>query len=330
MTRRPYGGGVQRPTIVFPGGEPALAAHFAHGPLADRLRARGEVVVHQDLPDPDEAARRLVGADVGLLGTHLSTAHLAELAGRTRLLAFTGTGAASYVDLDTCRSLGITVTNVTGYGDRAVAEHALALLLAALRGVVTGDRAVRAGDWTGAAGPELAGSTVAVIGAGAIGRAFARILAALDAHVLVVDPRPVEDLAALAGPDARQVHLREAFATADAVSLHLPLLPATRGLVTAEVLDLLRPGAVLVNTARAEVIAPGALARRAARGDVRIACDVFDPEPLPADDPLLAVPGAVLTPHLGFRTPQALARMATGAVECVEAFLDGRPLRVVT
>ncbi|WP_186812597.1 2-hydroxyacid dehydrogenase [Cellulomonas composti] len=317
-----------RPVIVFPGGEPELAALFGSAPLGERLRALGDLVVHDDLPDGDEAAARLTGADVGLLSVHLSAANLMAIAGRTRLLAFTGTGAASYVDLDETRRHGITVTNVTGYGDRAVAEHALALLLAALRGVVAGDRAVRAGDWSGFPGPELAGSTVAVIGAGAIGRTFAGIVAALGARVLVVDARPVADLAAI-GPDVRQVDLRTAFEAADAVSLHLPLLPTTRALITAELLELLRPGAVLVNTARAEVVAPDALVARAARGDLRIALDVFDPEPLPPDDPLLAVPGAVLTPHLGFRTPQALARMAAGAVECVEAFLAGRPLRVV-
>ncbi|MCG2801065.1 MAG: hydroxyacid dehydrogenase [Cellulomonas sp.] len=288
------------------------------------------MTVHGDQPTAEEATTRLVGADLAIIGTHLTPEGLGRLAGRTRLLAFAGTGAASYIDLPTARRLGITVTNVTGYGDRAVAELALALLLAAARGVLDGDRAIRAGDWTGFAGTELSGATVGVVGVGAVGRAFTALVAALGMRVLVHDAHPVTDLAALAGPDAQQVPLTELLSRAEAVSLHLPLTGATRGLLTAEHLDLLRPGAILVNTARAELIAPGALAARLARGDLRAACDVFDPEPLPDDDPLLATPHTVLTPHLGFRTPQALGRMAEGAVECVEAFIAGRPVRVVS
>ena len=321
---------VDRPHIVFPGGEPVLAAQLATGPLADRLRAVGRLTVHDDLPTPDEAAARLVDADLAIIGTHLTARSLEHLDGRTRLLAFAGTGAASYIDLPTARRLGITVTNVTGYGDRAVAELALALLLASARGVLDGDAAIRAGDWSGFAGTELFGAKVGVVGVGAVGRTFTALVAALGMQVLVHDVHPVADLAALAGPDARQVPLDELLATADAVSLHLPLTDATRGLLTAEHLDLLRPGTILVNTARAELIAPGALAARLARGDLRAACDVFDPEPLPADDALLRAPHTVLTPHLGFRTPQALARMAAGAVECVEAFAAGTPVRVVS
>ena len=94
-------------------------------------------------------------------------------------------------------------------------------------------------------------------------------------------------------------------------------------------LHRLRPGSILVNTARGELLEPGAVADRLARGDVRGALDVFDPEPLDPADPLLAVPGTVLTPHLGFRTPGALQRMAEGAVANVEAFLAGSPTHVV-
>ncbi|MBU4214019.1 MAG: D-2-hydroxyacid dehydrogenase family protein [Actinobacteria bacterium] len=288
------------------------------------------MTVHHDQPTADEATTRLVDADLAIIGTHLTPEGLGRLAARTRLLAFAGTGAASYIDLPTARHLGITVTNVTGYGDRAVAELALALLLAAARGVLDGDRAIRTGDWTGFPGPELFGSTIGVVGVGAVGRVFTTMVAALGMRVLAYDARPVADLTALGGPTARQVGLEELLAVSDAVSLHLPLNDATRGLLTPRHLDLLRPGTILVNTARAELIAPGALAARLARGDLRAACDVFDPEPLPADDPLLTAPNTVLTPHLGFRTPQALGRMAEGAVECVEAFVAGRPVRVVS
>ncbi|MGN8245911.1 2-hydroxyacid dehydrogenase [Cellulomonas soli] len=318
-----------RPRIVCPSGEGGLAALFDASPLRERLEAVGDLHVHLDLPTETQVRERLAEADAGLLTAHLSVETVRAIGGRTRLLAFTGTGAASYVDLPAAREHGITVTNVTGYGDRAVAEHALALLLGAARSVAVGDRAVREGDWTGMLGPELGGMRLGIVGFGGIGRAFAAMAAALGMHVHAWDRTPTPELTTIAGPDARWLELDDLLATCDAVSLHLPLTPGTRGLLTAERLDLLRPGTILVNTARGELIAPGALAARLARGDLHAALDVFDPEPLPADDPLLSAPGTTFTPHLGFRTPQALRRMAEGAVECVERFYAGDPVRVV-
>ena len=284
--------------------------------------------IADDLPDDDEVRARVHDADVVLLSVHLPDDTLRACAERLRLIAFTGTGAASYVNLALARELGITVTNVTRYGDRAVAEHALALMLASSRSIAAQDRALRSGDWTGCSGVELEGATVGVVGYGGIGRTFARLVDALGMRVLVWDR--AADPAALADAHATRVGLDELFAASDVVSLHLPLTDETRGLVTRAHLDRLRPGSLLVNTARAELVVPGALADRLARGDVRAALDVFDVEPLPADDPLLHVPGTVLTPHLGFRTPQALQRMADGTVECVEAFCAGQPVRVVS
>jgi D-3-phosphoglycerate dehydrogenase len=315
--------------LVFPGGEPTLAAFF-DGELGPRLRALGTLTVHRDQPDPHTAAQRLRDADVGLLASHLAADDLPMLAGRTRLLAFAGTGAATYVDLAAARAAGITVTNVTGYGDRAVAELALALLLGAARGVPAGDVAVRTGDWSGWAGRELFGSTVGVVGLGSVGGVFARLASALGMRVLAHDARPVADLAAMAGPDARLAGLDELLAEADAVSLHLPLTEATRGVLDARRIGLLRPGAILVNTARAELVDHEALVARLAGGDLVYATDVFAPEPLPAGDPLLAAPATVFTPHIGYRTPQAMRRMAAGVVECVEAFCAGSPIRVVS
>ena len=314
--------------IVCPSADGGLAAHFAAPDLRRRLDALGEVVIATDLPDQAGIRARVSTADVVLLAVHLDDDTLRACAGRTELVAFSGTGAASYVNLGLARELGITVTNVTHYGDRAVAEHALALLLAAARGVPAADRALRAGDWSGRPGRELEGATVGVVGFGGIGRTFARLVDALGMRVLVWD-RTIDE-ADLELVHARAAGMDELFAVSDVVSLHLPLTEHTAGLVTERMLDLLRPGAILVNTARGELLAPGALARRLRRGDLLAALDVFDPEPLAADDPLLTAPGTVLTPHLGFRTPQALARMAEGTVVAVEAFCAGRPVSVVT
>ena len=165
-----------------------------------------------------------------------------------------------------------------------------------------------------------------MVGFGGIGRTVAGMLDVLGMRVRVWD-RAI-DLVALAAVHGTACTLPEAF-TADVVTLHLPLCAQTTGLITPELLALLPAGSILVNSARGELLAPGALAARLGRGDVRAALDVLHPEPLSADDPLLTVPGTVLSPHLGFRTPQALARMAEGAVEAVEAFLAGRPVNGV-
>lgn len=314
--------------IVCPSGDGGIAPLFAQPELAGRLAALGQVEVADDCPDEATLVRRTADADVVLLTTHLPDRALLAGAGRLRLVAFCGTGAASYVSLPLARQLGVTVTNVVRYGDQAVAELTIGLLLAAARDLAAGDRAVREGRWSGWLGRELAGGSAAVVGFGGIGRTVARMLDAIGMQVRVWDRAP--DVEALAAANARVCpDLAEAF-EADVVSLHLPLTGATRGLVDAELLDRLRPGSILVNTARAELVVPGVLAARLARGDVRAALDVFDPEPLPADDTLLTVPGTVLSPHLGFRTPQALRRMADGAVAAVEAFVAGAPMNVVT
>lgn len=314
--------------IVYPGNDGGFADHFGSDPLYSRLAALGELSLWTDLPDADEYVRRAAGADVLLLTTHLDEDMLREIARSVRLIAFTGTGASSYLPLPLARELGVTVTNVVRYGDQAVAELALGLMLAAARNIPAGDRAVRAGEWDGWMGPELAGSTLAVVGFGGIGRTVARMGAALGMDVLVHSVPQDED--AILGAGATPVSLAEAFARGRFVSLHAPLTAQTRGMVTAEVLDGLAPGSILVNTARGELVAPGALAARLARGDVTAALDVFDPEPLPDDDPLLDAPNVLFTPHLGFRTPGAVRRMAEQAVACVEAYVAGSPVNVVS
>ena len=316
-----------RPRIVCPSAEGELSALFSAAPLHGRLAALGDVEIATDAPSSEELVRRVAEADIILLATHLPDEALLAAAGRLRLVSFSGTGAESYVRLALARELGVTVTNVTRYGDQAVAELTMALMLAAARDVPAGDRAVRGGDWSGWSGRELAGSRLALLGLGGIGRAVAKLGVAFGMEVRAWDR--VLDPATTAGLGVRPVEWAEAFAWADVVSLHLPLTDETRGMITRRELDRMRPGSILVNTARGELLSPGALAARLARGDVRAAVDVFDPEPLAPDDPLLAAPGTVFTPHLGFRTPAALARMANGAVGNVEAFLAGTPTNVV-
>jgi phosphoglycerate dehydrogenase-like enzyme len=312
--------------IVYPSTDGGFRSLFGSDALRGRLEAVGDLHLADDDPSPQELTRRVADCDIVLLTTHLTDEALRAAAGRLRLVAFPGTGAASYLNVPLARELGITVTNVTHYGDQAVAELTLGLMFATARDIPAGDRAVRAGQWEGWAGRELAGATLAVVGFGGIGRAVARLGHAIGMDV-VVTGRTV-DPDALAEVGGRQVGLPEAF-DADVVSLHVPLTSDTRGMIDSTLLDRLRSGSILINTARAELIEPGALVRRLERGDIRAGLDVFDPEPLESDDPLLSVSGTVLTPHLGFRSPGALRRMAEGAVSCVEAFAAGEPINVL-
>ena len=283
--------------------------------------------------DEDVIARRTAGADVMINGgPHISDALLRRLAGSVRCIVFSGTGVASYINLSLARELGVRVCNAVHYGDNAVAKHTIALLFELTRHVGALDAEVKSGRWASpyADGLQLAGRRLGIIGLGGIGGAVARIARALDMDVSAwwtghtpVDRftrngiTPVDDLG-------------ELIASSDIVSIHLPLIDgATRGIITAEHLSRLRPGTLFVNTARAEVIEPGALAARLAKGDVPAALDVYDSEPLPDDDPIRRVPGIILTPHVAWRTDGAFADLTRQMVDATRAFLTGGEMNVV-
>lgn len=284
--------------------------------------------------DQDVIAERAAGADVLLVGGyHVSDRLLRRLCGpdgTVRCIVFCGTGVASYIDLGLARDLGIRVCNVQHYGNHAVAELTFALMLELLRHVGELDRSVRAGGWAWADGDggQLAGRRLAIVGLGGIGETVARIARAFGMEVSAWRSHVPQETFDRTGVEPVS-DLGDLFARADVVSLHLPLLDATRGIITAEHLDRLRPGSMLVNTARAEVIAPGALLDRLRRGDVYAALDVFDHEPLAADDPLCSLPGVILTPHVGWRTDGAFDELTRQMVEAARAFLAGEEYHVV-
>ncbi len=228
-----------------------------------------------------------------------------------------------HVDLAAATARRIPVGHTPGVLTDTTAELAIALLLAAARRVVEADRFVRAGQWREWSpdlllGRDLSGSTLGVIGLGAIGRAVAARARALGMRVIGWNrtPRPT--------PEIECVPLPELLAGSDFVSVHVALVPATRGLLDAAALARMRPGAVLVNVARGGIVDEAALA--AALGSGRLAgaaLDVFASEPLPASSPLLAAPNLVLTPHIGSASVRTRLRMAELAVENLLAGLRG-------
>ena len=218
--------------------------------------------------------------------------------------------------------------NVVHYGDHAVAEHTIALLMELARQVGKLDRQVKTGDWDGADGYELYGKKLGIIGLGGIGQTVARIAGTLGMNVSAwnshVPEQVLTDLNVTPVDD-----MNELIAGSDVVSIHLPLLDSTKGIVTAQNLEALKPGTMFINTARAEIIESGALLSRLQRGDIPAALDVFDHEPLAADDPLCSIPGIILTPHTAWRTDGAYVGITRQVVQSVAAFCKGEDFNVV-
>ena len=226
------------------------------------------------------------------------------------------------IDLDACRARGVAVTNTPGVLDAATADLAFALMLAARRGLVPGDRLVRSGGWAShwaapqALGREVSGATLGIVGLGRIGSAVARRAAGFDLRVLHVR-RSEGDLDAV---------LRES----DIVTLHVPLSAETRGLITRERLGLLRDGATFVNTARGAVVDEDALVDELVSGRIGAGLDVFAHEPH-VPPALYGLPNVVLTPHIASATVETRAAMTRVVVDNVLAFVRGEqlPNRVV-
>lgn len=233
-----------------------------------------------------------------------------------RHIVFLGTGAASYMDVPALAGLGVTVHTIKGYGDTAVAEHTVALMFACARDVARMDRTVRAGTWKPLEGMQLLGKTLGVVGLGGIGREVARIAAGLGMKVIAWNRTPRPD----AGVPL--VGLDELLGRADVVSLNLVLNDETRGLIDARKLALMKPGAILVNTARGALVDEAALLDALSNGRLRHAgLDVFHAEPLKGDHPLTQLDNVTLTSHAAFRTAEASETLLRRAIDIVRGIV---------
>jgi phosphoglycerate dehydrogenase-like enzyme len=296
------------------------------------LIARAEVVFFETpFTGEDDAARRLADFDV-ILCTRERTPFPASLIARLPKLRMFGlTGArAALIDIAEMVSRGIIVCH-TGGGPSvsSTAELALGLMLAAARRIPAGDLAVRDGRFQlgTEAGHILDGKTIGLIGLGRIGTRMAAYCRALDMKILAWSQNLTAETATAAG--ALRVEKDALFAAADVVSVHLVLSPRTRGIVGADDLARLKPGAILVNTARAPLIDEAALIEAVQSRRIIAALDVYYREPLPADHPLAKAPNVVLTPHLGYSVVEVYREYYEHSVENALAFLDGTPIRVL-
>jgi lactate dehydrogenase-like 2-hydroxyacid dehydrogenase len=288
-------------------------------PAVDRLTAAGHSldVWPGELPPLPETLRELARDAEGLLCllTDKVDEALLDAAPRLRAVAVMAVGTDN-VDLEACRRRCIPVGNTPGVLTEATADLAFALLLAAARRLPEAAAAIPAGAWrtwepAAHLGADVHGATLGIVGHGRIGQAVERRARGFDMRIVTT----------------RDTDLPALLATADFVTLHVPLTERTRHLIDADALERMKPTAILVNTSRGGVVDQGALADALRRGAIAgAALDVTDPEPLPADDPLLAAPNLLVVPHIGSATRFTRARMADLAVDNLLAALDGEPM----
>lgn len=292
------------------------------------LEALGSVTSYERTP-PEHTVERAKPATVLLTNKVVLDRETLAALPRLKLVSVLATGT-NVVDLEAARELGVSVCNVPGYSTASVAQHTLALLLELTQAVGRHSHSAKRGHWSESPDfcyweqelVELEGRTLGVVGYGAIGKRVAKLAQALGMRLLVHTRTPPEDV--------RPVALDELFARSDVVSLHCPLSESTHHLVNAERLALMKPSAYLLNTSRGPLVDESALAealdRRLLAG---AAVDVLSIEPPAADNPLLAQPRCLVTPHIAWATRAARERLLAISAANVRAFLEGKPIHVV-
>ena len=295
------------------------------------LHELGEVTVHERTA-PEQVAERIASADAVFTNKVKLTALSLAAAPNLRFIGEMATGYDN-IEVGAAVAQGITVSNVPSYSSAFTAQTAIALLLELAMRTGHHADAVRAGRWTSC--PDfsfwdgrlfqLEGKTMLVVGLGTIGRKVAKTGTALGMEVIAASlpgRRP--------SSDAQHLPLDEALPGADVVSLHCPLTPETRGLIGAERLKLFKPGALLVNTARGGLLDEMAVAEALKSGHLGgFAGDVLSSEPPPATNPLLFAPNTIITPHLGWASPEARAGLLAVSAANLKAFIAGEPQNVV-
>lgn len=314
------------PVLVGPFPEPVCAALESDLEFTGLLGVGGVRFTSHPVGSPEFAADL---RDVRvLLGVGPYPPESWEGASRLRLVSVAATGYRTFVDVAATRRRGIDIAYVPAYGAESIAEHALGLVLALAKNIVPADAAMRGGGWRGTEqSMQLSGGVAGVIGLGPIGTRMVRLLEALGMDVLVCTRS--QDPGRLAGTSARYATLEEAVTGVDVVSLHVALTPQTTGMIDADLLRRARPGTIVVNTARAELIAQGALEKQVLAGRIRAGLDVFRAEPPAADDPVRRLgERAVLTPHIAFNTQAASRSVVLGAARNVAAWIAGSPVNL--
>jgi len=295
----------------------------------EKLRSTGDLEIFGEPPrTPDELKERVKSADIVIVGWSDLTKNVIDSAKKLKMISIWAT-TCHYADLAAAKERGIVVTHVPGYATEAVAEHAFALLLAAIRRLPSADTHVRKGDfdWRPFGGVELYGKTLGIIGTGAIGCRVAEIAKAFKMQILAYDKYPNMKKAEEIG--MKYVDLYTLLKESDIVTLHVPLTSETERLIGKKEIEAMKKGAVIINTSQGRVIDERALIDALESGKLScVGLDVFEEEPPAKDNPLFKLDNAILSPHIGFHTVEAAKRCTDICVDNVVKFLEGRPQNV--
>lgn len=310
--------------------EPLNVSHDLIEELAAPIREKGHEFVYykEKTTDPAVLVERSQGADVVMIANNPYPTEVIDQADQLKYInvAFTG---VDHVGLAAAKNQEILLSNAAGYANQAVAELCIGLTLDLYRKITQGNSEIRDANFPGPfQGGEINGKTVGVIGTGKIGLVTTKLYQAFGVKVIAYDPYPNPAAAAL---DIAYLSLDEVLGQADIVTLHLPLLPTTKGLISAEKLGLMKESAILINCARGPIVDNTALAAALNQGTIAGAgIDVFDMEPpIPTEYPLLTAKNAILTPHVGFLTNEAMVKRARIAFDNTMAFLNGAPQNLI-
>ncbi len=300
---------------VFVDANESLAVIF------ERLEKSGDpkVRIHRD-PDvtPAQLPGVLDGAEIAIVDHTALPTDIARQCAGLKHVVFLGTGARSYMNPEELADLGIAVHLIRGYGDTAVAESAIALMWASARVLAQMEREMRAGNWLREDGMQLTGKTLGLIGFGGIAAEVARI--ALGSGMCVI----AWNRTAKTCPGVDFVDLKTLLVASHVVSLHLLLNDETRGFLSRGRIAAMKPGVILVNTARGALVDEQAMIDALQSGHIRHAgLDVFNIEPLPVDHPLTKLPNVTLSAHSAFRTPEASENLIGAAWEHCRRIVKG-------
>jgi D-3-phosphoglycerate dehydrogenase len=316
-------------SIVVPDDFPSI---FAGSPAHERAKEIGPVAVFREAGAhrEDELIHRIGGAHTAInLRAHAKfTERVLSSCRSLKLISVWGTGVDN-IDLAAAARLGITVCNTPGVNAPAVAEHALALMLAVARKLIILDREMRTGQWPRAVLTQLSGKTLGVFGLGAIGSRVSALGKGIGMEVMAWSAQGDSERACAAG--ATPVEKDDLLRSADVVSLHLRLTPETTGFLGRREFSLMKPAAILINTARGALVDREAMIEALSQGRILGAgLDVFHREPLAPDDPILSFQNVVLTPHNSGQTSEVIRDGLLRAVENIELFLRGAPRDVIS
>lgn len=294
----------------------------------ERLPGLQKTVFRDTIVEQDALVARLAPFDA-ILAMRERTPFpraLIERLPRLKLLITTGERNRG-IDAAACAERGVAFCGTPSFGAPTV-DLTWGLILALARRIPEQVAALHAGQWQTRIGVGLEGRTLGIAGLGKLGTKVAKVGQALGMQVIAWSTNLTAEAAAAVG--ATRVEKHELFARADVVSLHLILSDRSRGIVGAAEIGAMKPGAMLVNTSRGPLVDQPALLQALHAGRIQAGIDVYDIEPLPAEHPLLAAPNTVLTPHLGYVTEENYRAYFSGAVEAIEAFQAGAPIRVIS